>query len=121
MKRTIKKAVIGVLAAVVIMSVGAISVFAVGPGRGQGSRQNYVDNDGDGVCDNYTGSVQVSKQEEALETEQVPEQEVIVENGQGTGRGQNFVDNDGDGICDNYAGGGQGNGQGNRFRGGRGR
>ncbi len=40
------------------------------------SRGNFVDDNNDGICDNYTGS----------------------------GNG-NFVDNDNDGICDNYADG----------------
>ena len=68
--------------------------------RGGGHRgQNFVDADGDGVCDNLgTGR------------------------GQG-GQGQNFVDADGDGVCDRYGMGqgrrGAGNGQG--FRGGRNR
>lgn len=44
-------------------------------GRGWNGRGNYVDADGDGICDNYGAN----------------------------GCGRNYVDADGDGVCDNYA------------------
>jgi hypothetical protein len=59
---------------------------------------NFVDEDGDGVCDNCgSGSY-----------------------GQANGGGANFVDEDGDGVCDYYGSGPRGQGQGrgrmaNRF------
>jgi len=103
-----RKAFSGILAAVIVFSVYAVTAFAAGP-RGNryfadaggdavcGSRGTcvYVDADGDGVCDHYAA-------------------------GQcgGSGRGRNFADADGDGICDNYVSG-QGRG-GRGFRGGRG-
>lgn len=49
-----------------------------GPGQGQG----FVDEDGDGVCDNAGAG-----------------------RGPGRGYGPNFVDEDGDGVCDNAASG----------------
>ncbi len=56
-------------------------------GRGYNGRGNYVDADGDGVCDNYGTN----------------------------GCGRNYVDSDGDGVCDNYATrGGHGCGAGGR-------
>ncbi len=59
-----------------------------GYGRGPHCGQNYVDADGDGVCDNYTYAGGNGF------------------NGNGCGRnpycGQNYVDADGDGICDNF-------------------
>ena len=56
-------------------------------GRGYNGRGNYVDADGDGVCDNYGTN----------------------------GCGRNYVDSDGDGVCDNYATrGGYGCGAGGR-------
>ena len=114
-----RKALLGVVAAAIILSLGITGAFAAGPGGGRwfvdtdgdgicdnaGSRCAYVDADGDGVCDNY-----------------VPGQ------GRGNGCGGNFVDADGDGICDNYPSGqgrgcgyGRGGRGGNGFRGGRGR
>lgn len=60
-------------------------------GQGNGRGAGFVDNDGDGVCDNagQGGGGRGGRM------------------GQGGGRGAGFVDNDGDGVCDNA---GQGNG-----------
>ena len=98
-----KKALLGVLSTVIVLSVCAATAFAAGPRCGR----NFVDADGDGVCDNCGAYHRC-----------------------GTAGGGNFVDADGDGICDNY-GSGQGRGcgygrgghcgRGNGFRGGRGR
>ena len=60
--------VMGTVSAALVLSLAVTGAFAAGNGRGR----NYVDANGDGVCDNY-----------------------------GTGRGQYFVDADGDGVCDN--------------------
>lgn len=99
-----KKALLGVLSTVIILSVCATTAFAAGPRFGR----NFVDADGDGLCD-----VCGAEHGSCL-----------------TGEGAAFVDADGDGICDNY-GSGQGRGcgygrggpcgRGNGFRGGRGR
>ena len=81
MKQGIKKAVVGILAVSMVVSVGAVSAFAAGTGR------NFADADGNGVCDNYSVEQTVSRAAGALQK----------------GSGQNFVDADNDGICDNYA------------------
>lgn len=61
-----RKALLGVMAAAVILSLGSTSAFAAGPGGGRcfvdadgdricdnaGGRCAYVDADGDGICDN---------------------------------------------------------------------
>lgn len=75
-----KRVLTGIVATALVLSLGVTSAFAAGWGHGL----NYVDADGDGVCDNCTGG------------------------------GRYFVDADGDGVCDNYAGGGRGAGRGGR-------
>ena len=76
MKKKVKKAAIGVLASVMMLSIGGISAFA----SGSEARRNFADTNNDGVCDNYaTGG---SSQNES---------------------GKNFVDDDNEGVCDNYA------------------
>ena len=45
---TMRKTFVGVITAVMVLSIGATSAFAIGSGTGR----NYVDADGDGVCDN---------------------------------------------------------------------
>lgn len=96
-----KRALIGVLAAAIVLSAGMVTAFGVEPANGC----YFVDADGDGICDNR-GSCGWG-------------------GGQGAGCGMGFVDADGDGICDNYTAGqcrgnGRGSGQGGAFRGGRG-
>ncbi|WP_125115251.1 hypothetical protein [Agathobaculum sp. Marseille-P7918] len=83
-----KKMVMGTVSAALVLSLAVTGAFAAGNGRGR----NYVDANGDGVCDNYgTGRGQY----------------FVDANGDGvcdncgTGRGQYFVDADGDGVCDN--------------------
>lgn len=49
-------------------------------GQGKNYRNNFVDEDGDGICDNFVDE-------------------------DGDGICDNFVDEDGDGVCDNYVGG----------------
>ncbi len=53
MKRKIKMAAAGALAAVMLLSMGTTSVLAAGPGAGYG--RGFVDADSDGICD-YAGS-----------------------------------------------------------------
>ena len=77
-----KKMVMGTISAALVLSMAVTGAFAAGHGHGR----NFVDANGDGLCDNY---------------------------GTGTGRGQYFVDANGDGVCDNYGTGpGCGRGQG---------
>jgi len=56
-------------------------------GLGKGNRENFVDEDGDGVCDNYQSELRKGK-------------------GQGRGyrQGAGFLDADGDGVCNNCTG-----------------
>lgn len=55
MKKNKKKAVIGVLAAGMVLIAGAMSVTAAdsGSGAGRNPGRNFVDTDRDGICDNY--------------------------------------------------------------------
>lgn len=72
-----KKRLVGIAAVVLVMFLGVSSVWAAGPGQGQG--RNGVC--GSGVyCQNYAGDHFYSY-----------------------GRGKNFTDADNDGICDNCA------------------
>lgn len=59
-----------------------------------GSAGCYVDDNGDGICDNYTDGYGAGNGY-----------------GLGAGSGNAYTDDDGDGVCDNYAGG-AGNGSG---------
>lgn len=45
----IKKVLAGVLAVTLLLPIGTTSAFAATPGQGR----NFVDEDGDGICDNY--------------------------------------------------------------------
>lgn len=97
-----RKTFLGVLAAVIVLSSGAATALAAGPGGGR----YFADTDGDGICDNRGTDYRCSMG--------------------GTGCGEYFVDEDGDGICDNNISGqgggyGRGAGGGHGFRGGRGR
>lgn len=88
-----KRILLGVLAAGIVLSIGATTVFASGMHNGQGnafclsgvcqtsSCSNYVDADGDGLCDNCDGSHGACP----------------------TGSCTNYVDADGDGLCDNHS------------------
>lgn len=109
-----KKTWVGILTAAIVLSAGAAGVVTAAPGYGA----NFVDIDGDGICD-YAGNACRN----------------IRANGQGgygcRGAGQNrggneskyganFVDTNGNGICDHFEER-QENGQGNGFHGGRNR
>lgn len=73
-----------VLAVLMVAStiVTNFSVSAVQADKGMSITQNYVDTDGDGICDNCTG---------------------LGGNDQERGYGLNFADNNNDGICDHFA------------------
>ena len=66
-----------ILTMVLIFSVCSTTVISAGPRNGR----NFVDADGDGICDNY-GSNGCG-------------------NGYCNGNGNGYVDADGDGVCDN--------------------
>lgn len=71
-----RKRVVGILAVIVVLMIGATSVLAADTNN----RKNYVDSDYDGVCDNY-------------ESNKVPGEETCLD----------YADTDGNGVCDNYA------------------
>ncbi len=90
-----KQKLIAILIAVLLVGATSAVAFASGPawgaGRGQGCtgancNQEFIDADGDGICDNWQ------------------------QGGRGghRGRGQEFVDTDRDGVCDNWQQGGRG-------------
>lgn len=85
-----KKILAGVLTAALLVPAGTTGVLTASARCGNGGNgcgRYYVDNDRDGICDNY-GSGRCAGRG----------------NG-GNGCGRYFVDEDGDGICDNYADG----------------
>lgn len=77
-----KKILLGVVVAVLVISIGITSTFAIGSAYGR----NYADADNNGVCDNY---------------------EAIVDGVRAAGRycGRSYADADNDGVCGNYGGG----------------
>lgn len=97
-----KKTAIILLAAIMIICVGIVGVFAADRDRKKDhvgectqtcetqnctvdcnnscESKNYVDENSDGVCDNYSGTCNSSDV-----------------------NGKNYVDEDSDGVCDNYA------------------
>lgn len=114
-----RKVFLGILAALIALSVGATTAFAAVPGCGR----YFVDADGDGICDNAgIRCAYVDADGDGI-------CDVCGAAHSGAGRGVNYSDADGDGICDYYATGqgrgcgyGRGlGGCGNGFRGGRGR
>ena len=115
MKRKLTKTTAGILAAVMMLSVGTVSVFAAGSGRGK----NFVDTDNNGICD-YSDSI--------CRFTDADNDGICDYSGSGcrytdtdndgicdhAGSGCRYTDTDNDGICDNY-----GTKQGRRFCGGR--
>lgn len=68
-------------------------------------KTNWVDVDGDGVCDNYTGTPKrLNAQTPAAANFVDADGDGVCDNTgnpQGKGKRLNFVDADGDGVCDN--------------------
>ena len=83
------------------LAIGSLSYAQQGGkgyGRGNGKGlagtaqgANFVDNDGDGICDNVGTRMGRGR---GFRRNNV--------RGNGTAQGPNFVDKDGDGVCDNY-------------------
>lgn len=111
-----KKAFVGILAATAAVIIGTTSAFAAA--QGTGYRRNFVDADGDGICDN-AGRGEAGCGRYFVDADG----DGICDNAGrgGAGCGRYFIDADGDGVCDNYGNAGQGRGRGNGFRGGRNR
>lgn len=80
-----KKAVIGAVAAMMVLSVGATSVFAAGPGY----RRNSADADRTGIC----GCIKSGCQYIDADNDEV------CDRAESRSR---YVDADNDGVCDNY-------------------
>lgn len=119
-----RKAFLEILAVVIVFSVGATSAFAAG----SKAERNFVDVDGDGVCDLANGicdnfGVEYGRNYADADGDGICDHATT---GQGYGQedsiregcSRNYVDANGDGICDNYSAG-QGRGSRNGFRGGR--
>ncbi len=110
----VKNILAGMATAVLVFSLESVCVLAAQPAGTNnltefnqdavcgycGAGCQFLDEDGDGICDNYNQGIC------------------------GIGNGTGYVDEDGDGICDNYSsgmGGGRGRGRGCGGNGGRGR
>ena len=94
---------VGAMVLVAVVSAGSATAYAVGPADARCDA--FIDEDGDGICDNCGNGVGF-----------------IDEDGDGIcdncGNGAGFIDEDGDGICDNWdAETGRGNGSGGNGRG----
>lgn len=132
MKKTTKSMVNGIFAAAIVLSIGAISVFAASAtdNRGfvdadydgvcdyAGSGYRYTDQDGDGICD-YAGNGCRYIDEDG---DGVCDNDSADQNrgNRRNGNLRNFIDADNDGNCDNYLSG-QGFRQGRGICGGRNR
>jgi hypothetical protein len=94
-----------ILFSICFLVIGSMS-YAQGRGKGYGRGASngaaasdtvrgpyYVDNDGDGICDNAGSYKGKGRQGRRLGPKDGT--------GKGGQRGANFVDNNGDGICDN--------------------
>ena len=123
----------GIAAAALVFSLEAVSAFGVEPGTAGNYTDNvavccycgggcqFVDEDGDGICDNYNGQGTYCQGAGCGFVDEDGDGVCDYYNGQGAycqGIGQGYVDENGDGVCDNYQYRGCGR-QGGR-RGGRG-
>ena len=87
-----RRALTGILAAVLAVSLCAATAFAAGPRCGR----YYVDADGDGICDNIgSRCVYVDADGNGICDN------CGARHGHWAGCGGAFVDADGDGVCDN--------------------
>ncbi|MGI6031409.1 MAG: hypothetical protein ACOX7F_07895 [Eubacteriales bacterium] len=92
-----KKRMIAIVVGMLVLAMGAGSVWAAGNGAGR----NYVDENGDGICDSRASGYGLFVDEDG---------DGVCDNW-GSGRGF-FVDEDGDGICDHCPSGMSGWGRG---------
>lgn len=93
-----KKGLIILLAALLVLSIGITSAFAVAGTR----RAGYTDANGDGICD-----ARIDSDGDGV-CDSCPNSGVCPQDGTGAGyarqnggTGANFSDADGDGVCDN--------------------
>ena len=102
-----KKIISAALTLALVLAVCITGAFAAHGGfwRGSGTclsgGQNFVDEDGDGVCDNWTGSGRCGNGQGFIDQDG----DGLCDNcgTQCVGGGQNFIDQDGNGLCDNWA------------------
>lgn len=88
-------------------------IFAQG-GKDNAPKTNWIDLDGDGICDNYTGTPKMNKGTVKLNFIDADGDGVCDNNSSGGSiigaapvdptSNPNFIDADGDGVCDNYPG-----------------
>ena len=83
---TMRKRLLEILAVMIVVSVGATTVFAAGSKAGR----NFVDVDGDGICDHAS----------SIGNDLGIDHDGICDNF-GVEYGRHYVDANGDGICDN--------------------
>ncbi len=94
---------------VLIAVVGMLVFFGTemyaqgGKGKSSAPKTNWVDANGDGICDSYTGTPKMNKGAVKPNFVDADGDGVCDNNTSGTGNGKktNFVDADGDGVCDN--------------------
>ena len=90
--------------------------FVRGASLGRGSKVNFIDEDGDGICDLYQTGNQAGRQfgrhsgqMNFIDADGDGVCDNTANQGRGFGNGQariiNFIDEDGDGVCDNYPNG----------------
>ena len=96
-----KKALAGILSAIILASGGVAGAAAAGSDAGR----NFSDTDGDGICDNQITYQSSSEAPGETGRNYVDaDSDGVCDNcnaGQGSGEaGRNYVDADGDGICD---------------------
>ncbi len=101
-----KKVLIGLFTATIVLSAGITGALAAGPGSGCG--RNFVDTDENGICD-FAGKF---CRYAAVDRDGVYRNHCSC----GNGSENCFVDSDGDGICDNHLSQGTGQGHGPRGR-----
>lgn len=87
-----KRVLVGTLTAIMVLSIGTIGAFAVSQGSGYG--RNFVDVDGNDVCD-FAG--EFCRYVDA-DLNGVCDNRDINPNGCGS----NFADTNDDGVCDDY-------------------
>lgn len=103
-----KKIIPAALTLAMVLAVCITGAFAAhgGFGRGSGtclsSGQNFIDEDGDGLCDNWAGGGSGRCGNGPCFIDQ--DGDGLCDNcGTQCVGGQNFIDQDGDGVCDNWA------------------
>lgn len=124
-----KKFLTGIATAAAVFSLETMGVFAATPTPNIAATDSdytaacsycgagclFIDENGDGICDNYNNCGVYGGQGYVDENN-----DGICDNYNGSGAyaGRGYVDQNNDGICDNYASGGRGCGGGRGGRGG---